>query len=209
MSEDADGPVGAAGRDAEFTLNVDGQQIGGLQTVTASHAAGQTQTFTFQGNFAPGQHTIAITFANNSMTAGDKAAFNDGGDRNLYVNSVNYDGAGVARRSPGSTSHRSSHRSTPWREPGNAVYTVTDTTAVPANAPSTPSTTPAAVSVGTGADTLTLAMSEDPYQGDAQFTVSVDGKQVGGTLTTQRHRVGGADPACSCCTDHGATDRTR
>ncbi len=27
-------------------------------------------------------------------------------------------------------------------------------------------------------------MSEDPYQGDAQFTVAVDGKQVGGTFTT-------------------------
>ena len=29
-----------------------------------------------------------------------------------------------------------------------------------------------------------LAMSEDPYQTDAQFTVTVDGKQVGGTLAT-------------------------
>ena len=27
---------------------------------------------------------------------GDKAAFNDGGDRNLYVNSVNYDAAAVS-----------------------------------------------------------------------------------------------------------------
>ena len=96
MSEDADGPAGAAGRDAEFTLNVDGQQIGGLQTVTASHAAGQTQTFTFQGNFAPGAHKVTVTFANNSMTAGDKAAFNDGGDRNVYVNSVAYDGTSVS-----------------------------------------------------------------------------------------------------------------
>ena len=185
MSEDADGPVGAAGRDAEFTLNVDGQQIGGLQTVTASHSAGQTQTFTFQGNFAPGQHVLTVTFANNSMTAGDKAAFNDGGDRNVYVNSVTYDGASVSSTTtPIYVSAFYPPLSTSGFYPGNAVFTATDTTTVPANAPSTPTTTPAGVQMGTGPDTLTLAMSEDPYMGDAQFTVSVDGQQVGGTLTT-------------------------
>jgi hypothetical protein len=185
MSEDADGPAGAAGRDAEFTLNVDGQQIGGLQTVTASHSAGQTQTFTFKGNFAPGPHNAAVTFANNSMTAGDKAAFNDGGDRNAYVNGISYDGTTVSSTVTGIYQ-------APFFAPlntgpvvyGNAVYTVADTTAVPANAPSTPSTTPAAISVGSGADTLTLAMSEDPYLTDAQFSVTVDGTQVGGTLAT-------------------------
>src|SRR6185437_4452562 len=67
---------------------------------------------------------------------------------------------------------------------GNAVFKINDTTAIPANAPSTPTTTPAAVTSGSGNDTLTLAMSEDPYQGDAQFTVVVDGTQVGGTFTT-------------------------
>ncbi len=185
MSEDADGPVGAAGRDAEFTLNVDGQQIGGLQTVTASHGAGQTQTFTFQGNFTPGQHALTVTFANNSMTAGDKAAFNDGGDRNVYVNSVTYDGTSVSSTvTPIYVSAFYPPLSTTGFYPGNAVFTATDTTSIPANAPSTPTTTPAAVQAGTGADTLTLAMSEDPYMGDAQFTVSVDGKQVGGTFTT-------------------------
>ena len=184
MSEDADGPVGAAGRDAEFTLNVDGQQIGGVQTVTASHTAGQTQTFTFQGNAAPGKHAIAITFVNNSMAGGDKAAFNDGGDRNVYVNSVTYDLSMVSSTVTGIyQSPFFPPLNTNGVEPGNAIFTVNDTTAIPPNAPSTPSTTPAAVSVGTGADALSLMMSEDAYQGDAQFTVSVDGQQVGGTLT--------------------------
>jgi hypothetical protein len=183
MSEDADGPAGAAGRDAEFTLNVDGQQIGGLQTVTASRAAGQTQTFTFQGNFAPGAHNVTVTFANNSMTQGDKAAFNDGGDRNLYVNSVTYNGGAVTT---GTTPIYTSPLFPPNGplDLGHAVFKVNDTTPIPANAPSTPTTTPAAVMSGSGNDTLTLAMSEDPYLGDAQFTVSVDGTQVGGTFTT-------------------------
>ncbi|HXT81440.1 MAG TPA: carbohydrate-binding domain-containing protein, partial [Acetobacteraceae bacterium] len=184
MSEDADGPVGAAGRDAEFTLNVDGQQIGGLQTVTASHASGQTQKFTFQGNYAPGQHVITITFANNSQTPGDKGAFDDGGDRNLYVNSVIYDGSAVSTSVTGVYESPGVPPDAQPAHPGNAVFTVNDTTAVPANAPSTPSTTPAPITSGSGPDTLTLAMSEDPYQGDAQFTVAVDGTQVGGTFTT-------------------------
>lgn len=176
LSEDADGPVGAAGRDAEFTLNVDGQQIGGLQTVTAVHSASQTETFTFKGNFAPGQHKIAVTFANNSMTGGDKASFNDGGDRNLYVNSVSYNNTTASSTVTGI------YKSDVFAN-DQAVYSVTDTTSVPANAASTPTTTPPSVSFGTGADTLSLAVCEDPYAGNAQFTVLVDGKQVGGTLT--------------------------
>ncbi len=177
MSEDADGPVGAAGRDATFTVNVDGQQIGGLQIVTAARSAGQTETFTFKGNFAPGQHNVSITFANNSMTAGDKAAFNDGGDRNLYVDGVTYDNTAVSSTVTGIYVSG-------VLAADQAIYGITDTTVVPANAPSTPTTTPPSVSVGTGADTLSLAVCEDPYAGNAQFTVSVDGKQVGGTLTT-------------------------
>ena len=184
MSEDADGPAGAVGSDAEFTLNIDGQQIGGLQTVTASHSAGQTETFTFQGNFGLGPHKATVTFANNSMTGGDKAAFNDGGDRNVYVNGVVYDGATVSSTVTGIyESPFFAPMTTDGPHYGNAVFTLNDNTAVPANAPSTPSTTPASVSAGTGPDTLALTMSEDRYQTDAQFSVTVDGKLVANTLT--------------------------
>ena len=58
--------------------------------------------------------------------------------------------------------------------------------------PSVPSY-PATVSVGSGPDTLDLHVSEDAYQGDAQFTVSVDGRQVGGTQTAQASHAGSAD----------------
>ena len=64
------------------------------------------------------------------------------------------------------------------------TYQVNDTTSIPSGAASQPTTTPSPVSVGSGTDTLVLNMAEDPYQGDAQFTVSVDGKQIGGTQTT-------------------------
>jgi hypothetical protein len=184
MSGDAFGPAGAPGADAEFTLNVDGQQIGGLQDVSASHAAGEEQTFTFLGNFAPGDHKVTITFANNDGTQGDRTDFGRGGDRNVYVDSVSYNGQTVSDTTTPIYQSPIFPPNSDTYIPGNAIFNVTDTSAVPADAPSTPTTTPAPVDVGTGADTLTLHMAEDPFQGDAQFTVAVDGQQVGGTMTT-------------------------
>ena len=173
MSEDQ-----AQGVDALFTVNVDGQQIGGLQSVSASHSLGQDQTFTFAGDYGIGSHNVTVTFANNFLYPGTS------GDRNLYVDGVTYDGQTVSNSttpiyvSPLFPPNSSSDYF------GNAVFQVNDTTPVPAGAPVTQSSTPGPVSVGSGSDTLVLNMAEDAYQGDAQFTVSVDGKQVGGTLTT-------------------------
>jgi Ca2+-binding RTX toxin-like protein len=42
---------------------------------------------------------------------------------------------------------------------------------------------PAPVTTGTGSDSLVLSMSGDAYQGDARFTVAIDGKQQGGSFT--------------------------
>ena len=53
---------------------------------------------------------------------------------------------------------------------------------LPVLLPPTPSTP---LAIGTGPDTLVLKISEDAYQGDAQFTVSVDGKQRGKIQTAQ------------------------
>src|SRR5689334_19448896 len=76
----------AAGEDAQFTVNVDGQQIGGVQTVTVPQSSGQTERFTFGGDYGPGTHNITVTFGNNFIYPGVA------GDRNLYVDSVRYDG---------------------------------------------------------------------------------------------------------------------
>ena len=49
------------------------------------------------------------------------------------------------------------------------------------------------VHVSTGASPLVLQLSEDAYQGDAQFTVSVDGKSLGGAQSvTASHTKGEA-----------------
>src|SRR6202035_4684938 len=52
--------------DAQFTVSVDGHQIGGTQTATASHAAGQTQTFNVLGTFAAGSNTVTVNFLNDA-----------------------------------------------------------------------------------------------------------------------------------------------
>ena len=39
--------------------------------------------------------------------------------------------------------------------------------------------------IGTGSDTLTLRITQDAYQGDSQYAVYVDGRQVGGTFTAK------------------------
>jgi hypothetical protein len=207
-SGDSYGPAGGAGTDALFTLNVDGQQIGGLQDVSASHANGEDQTFTFQGDFNPGSHAVTITFANNTGTQGDKTTFGrDGGDRNLYIDGVSYNGQTVTN---GTTPIYSSPLFPPNGpyDSGNAVFNVNDTTSIPSGASSTSSTTPGPIDVGSGADTVALLVSEDPYMGDAQFTVSVDGKQVGGTLTTTAVAWQGQQQAVYLHGDWGSSAHT-
>ena len=50
----------------------------------------------------------------------------------------------------------------------------------------TPVNTPVTLAVGSGPDALVLKISQDAFQGSAQYTVSVDGVQIGGTLTAGR-----------------------
>lgn len=71
---------------AQFTIAVDGTQIGGVQTVTASHVAGQNQAVTLNGAWGTGQHTVAVDFLNDAY-GGTYST-----DRNLYVSSISYDG---------------------------------------------------------------------------------------------------------------------
>ena len=61
----------------------------------------------------------------------------------------------------------------------------TPSTPTPAPTP-TPPTTGVTTRVGTGSDTLVLKITQDAYQGDSQYAVFVDGKQIGGTSPQRR-----------------------
>ena len=165
MSEDA------YNGDAQFTVAVDGTQLGGTFTTTALHATGAGQNFTFDGDWAPGAHTVTVTFLNDAY-GGTSAT-----DRNLYVNAVSYDGTATGQ-------------SAALYSSGGHNFGVTDTTAIPGTPP--PATTTVTTGTGTGSDTIVLSMSEDAYSGDAQFTVAVDGTQLGGTFTTTALHAAGA-----------------
>jgi Ca-dependent carbohydrate-binding module xylan-binding len=74
---------------AQFTVSVDNQQIGGTQTATALNSLGQTQIFDVQGTFAAGSHTATVDFLNDAY-GGTPAT-----DRNLYVVGASIDGSTV------------------------------------------------------------------------------------------------------------------
>ena len=144
--------------DAQFTISVDGAQIGGTQTAIASHVAGQSQAFTLLGNWAAGAHTVAVSFLND-LYNGSAAT-----DRNLYVDTV---AAGGTTRATNAA----------LLSNGSQTFAATLKSSV--------------TTIGSGAGSITLGVSEDAYQGDAQFTVSVDGTQIGGTQTaTASHAAG-------------------
>jgi endoglucanase len=139
---------------AEFSVTVNGQAVGGIMTVTALQDAGQEQAFTLPGNFGAGPVNVAVTFLND--------ANGPGGDRNLYVDGITYHGYAQA------------NDTAPIYSDGTANFSVQEPGAV---------------------DTLTLYVSEDYYLGDAEFSVTVDGNPVGGTLTaTGSHAAGGTTP---------------
>ena len=76
--------------DAQFTIAIDGQTLTGIQTVTATRTAQQLQDFTIGATLTPGPHTLAVTFINDA-SGGTEAT-----DRNLFVASVDVNGAPVA-----------------------------------------------------------------------------------------------------------------
>ncbi|MBL6458882.1 family 16 glycosylhydrolase [Belnapia sp. T6] len=153
--------------DAQYTVSVDGKQIGGTLTAHASHALGQSDTLTLLGNWGSAAHKVTVSFLNDSY--GGSAAT----DRNLHVDAVSYNGKAQAGGK--------------FDLLANGSHDVAIAATVVSHAPS--STT-----VGTGADSLVIKLSEDAYNGDAQYTVSVDGKQVGGTLTASAlHSSGQSD----------------
>ena len=71
---------------AEFTVKVDGVSTGSTYTATASHASGDTQAIAITGAWGSGAHVVTVTFINDAY-GGSKAK-----DRNLYVESMTYDG---------------------------------------------------------------------------------------------------------------------
>ncbi|MGY4622405.1 carbohydrate-binding domain-containing protein [Bradyrhizobium sp. USDA 4486] len=176
--------------DALYTVSVDGVQIGGTLTAHASHAAGQDELITVQGDWAPGDHTVLVRFLNDRWDGTPQS------DRNLYVDGATYNGVNDAAGAIGNAVGQS--------------FLFTDksggTTTPPPTTP--PTTTGSATVIGTGPDQLVLKISEDAYLGDALYTVSVDGVQIGGTLTAHASHAAGQDELIAVQGDWAPGDHT-
>ena len=132
---------------AQFTISVDGSQVGGVQTTSANVLAGQNQVFDVAGNFGSGIGTVTIDYLNASNSL-------------LFANDLTLNGSPIT--------------------PGEVVLSNTGSATVGFTGPGVG----APVAIGSGADTLALSVSERGQPAGAQFTVDVDGQQVGGVQTT-------------------------
>ena len=159
---------------AQFTVAVDGTQIGGLQTATALHGSQASQELDVLGTFGAGTHTATINFTNDAW--GGTATT----DRNLYLDSATSDGIAV---------------------PGAKLALMS---AGPQSFSFTTPSTAAAASTAVSPDTVAVQVSEDAWQGDAQFTVAVDGTVVGGVRTTTALHSAGAEQTVAISGNWGA-----
>ncbi|MCF4129288.1 carbohydrate-binding domain-containing protein [Methylobacterium sp. SyP6R] len=75
---------------AQYTVSVDGKQIGGVQTAQSLHSAGKSDLISVRGDWGQGDHDVAVKFLNDAWGGTDAK------DRNLYVDSATYDGHDVS-----------------------------------------------------------------------------------------------------------------
>jgi hypothetical protein len=164
--------------DAQFTVDVDGTQIAGPTSVTTLHSSGTFQDFTYTGDFGAGPHTVAVNFLNDAY--GGTADT----DRNLYVGGLTFDGTNFA----GETAQNDAMNGQPDADPNAAEMYINGTVTFAgvtggSNPPPPPSGT---------TSTIVLHVSEDAWNGDAQFNVRVDGAAQIATFTAHASHAAGA-----------------
>jgi endoglucanase len=160
--------------DAQFTLDVDGTQIFGPTPVAVKHGDG-FQEFTFTGPLPDAPDAINVHFINDAWGGSPDA------DRNLYVGGVFFDGFFAS----GETAQNDAMNGQPDADPRaaemyvNGTVTFADITQGPPGHPP-PGDVP-----------MTLHLSEDAWNGDAQFTVDIDGQNIiGPTNVAVTHSSG-------------------
>jgi hypothetical protein len=151
--------------DAQFAVLIDGVQVGPVRTATGPNSPStQTQDFVFSGDFSGSSHTVAIEFFNDAYGGSSTA------DRNLYVHGIVFNGTFYDVHSAMNDAGNGSSVAGAMFINGTLTFNnVADTN-------------PSSSTVSSDS-TLVLHVSEDAFQGDAQFIVSVDGTQVGGVQT--------------------------
>jgi hypothetical protein len=162
--------------DAQYQVAVDGVLQGGIRTTTANHVSGSPQTVSIAGTWSAGAHSVSVTFLNDLYGGWGV------GDRNLYVDGVSIGGVAASNAPQSLMGNGTVSFAVP------AAGTQPNPTPVLVPVPVAPVVTPP---VTAAAGTLVLKLSEDAFQGDAQYQLSVDGVAVGGVRTaTASHQAG-------------------
>lgn len=157
---------------AQFTIALDGQQVGGTLTAQSLNYGPTADTVNVLADLDTGIHTVTVNFLNDAYSGVPQ------GDRNLYIEGATYDGAFIV----------SAARE--LKVNGPVTFGFIDNTPLP-------STT----TIGSGSDTLVLKVSQDAYLGNARFTVSLDGQQVGDVLTASALHSGGSSDTVNVLAD--------
>ncbi len=72
---------------AQYTIKVDGVQVGGTLSASALKSSGQSDTINVQGSWGTGAHVLTVEFLNDAYGGTPQT------DRNLYVTGITYNGA--------------------------------------------------------------------------------------------------------------------
>jgi hypothetical protein len=156
----------------QFTVTVDGTQIGGTLTADANHSLGESQTFNLLGSFGSGPHTVAVQYTNDLYGG-------TGQDRNLYVDSIRTNGETLKTLDG-------------IYEPVTHQYTTSGV------APITVGSGQHALVANVSEDSYN---AQDGSVSDAQFNVLLDGVQVGGTQTVTAQHSGNDSQVVIVLTD--------
>ena len=151
---------------AQYDVVMDGTKLNAapLTINTASlHGSATSDTVNIKGSFARGAHNVTVTFLNDQY-AGTAAT-----DRNLYVNNATYADDAVTG-GPVLLANSSA-----------ALLSTGSQAAIGFNDVSPASSQISTTTLGTGAHRLTFQVEQDPYQGNAQYDVSVDGTKLNNT----------------------------
>jgi hypothetical protein len=167
---------------AEFTVTVNGEQVGGVFTASAAHGAA-SDTITLRGTFGAGAE-IAVAFVNDLWEGTAET------DRNLHIDGASFNGEAIAGAAQtvwgnyavsfaaGGVTPPTDGEEPPPVDGGEEEPPVEEP---PVEEP--PADGGGDTEAGEGDDTLVLQVSGESYKGHAQFTVQVNGEQVGGTFT--------------------------
>jgi ribosomal protein L19 len=159
---------------AQFTVAVDGKQVGGDYTASTLHSSGDAGAVVLTGDWGSGVSNVQVSFINDAYSGTAQT------DRNLYVSSISENGATYA----GTTASLFSDGTTSF-----AVGGTTPTASAPT-------------------DTVTLNLSEEAWQGDAQFVLYIDGKAVTAPQAVTASHAANATQTFAFTGDLGAGSHT-